>query len=56
MSMHSPDTSPEMARRQIDRLRQMPTWRKMELMAEMCRSICRAGPWIETICSAWPPS
>jgi hypothetical protein len=35
----SPDTFPEIERLQIERLRQMPPWRKMELMAEMCRTV-----------------
>ena len=33
------DTHPEIDRLQIGRLRQMPTWRKLALMAEMSRSL-----------------
>lgn len=33
------DTSPEVERLQIERLREMPAWRKIELMAEMCRTV-----------------
>ncbi len=35
----SPDTSPEVERLLIERLRQMPSWRKMELMGEMNRTV-----------------
>jgi hypothetical protein len=35
----SPDTSPEVERLLIERLRQMPSWRKMELMEEMNRTV-----------------
>jgi hypothetical protein len=34
-----PDTHPDIERLQIERLRQMPTWRKMALMAEMTESV-----------------
>ena len=34
-----PDTHPDIERLQVERLRQMPSWRKMELMAEMSRSV-----------------
>jgi hypothetical protein len=34
-----PDTHPDMERLQVERLRQMPTWRKMALMAEMTESV-----------------
>ena len=38
MKTLSPDTHPEIERLQIERLRQMPSWRKMTLMAEMNRT------------------
>lgn len=34
-----PDTSPEIEQLQIDRLRQMPPWRKLELLSEMNRTV-----------------
>jgi hypothetical protein len=34
-----PDTRPEVERLQVERLRQMPDWRKMALMAEMGQSV-----------------
>ena len=39
MSALWPDTHPEVERLQIERLRQTPDWRKMELMAEMGQSV-----------------
>ena len=36
---HYPDTSPEIEQLQIDRLRQMPPWRKLELLSEMNRTV-----------------
>jgi hypothetical protein len=33
------DTHPEIERRQIERLRQMPPWRKMALMGEMSQTV-----------------
>jgi hypothetical protein len=39
MSTLSPDTPPEIERMQIERLRQMPSWRKMTLMAEMGQTL-----------------
>ncbi len=39
MTILSPDTSPVIERLQIERLRQMPPWRKMALMAEMCQAV-----------------
>ena len=39
MSTLWPDTHPEVERLQVERLRQMPTWRKMALMAEMTESV-----------------
>jgi len=39
MAVLSPDTSPEVERIQIERLRQMPPWRKMALMAEMGQTV-----------------
>ena len=33
------DTHPDIARLQVERLRQMPGWRKMALMAEMAESV-----------------
>ncbi len=33
------DTHPDIERLQIERLRQMPSWRKMALMAEMNRTV-----------------
>jgi hypothetical protein len=39
MTTLSPDTFPDAERLQIERLRQMPSWRKMELMARMCRTV-----------------
>jgi len=39
MSTLWPDTHPDIERLQVERLRQMPTWRKMVLMAEMTESV-----------------
>jgi len=39
MTTLSPDTHPEIERLQIERLRQMPSWRKMTLMAEMGQTV-----------------
>jgi hypothetical protein len=39
VSTLSPDTAPEIERLQIERLRQMPAWRKMELMAGMSQTV-----------------
>jgi hypothetical protein len=39
MSTLWPDTHSDMERLQVERLRQMPTWRKMALMAEMTESV-----------------
>jgi len=39
MKALSPDTHPEIERLQIERLRQMPSWRKMTLMAEMGQTV-----------------
>ena len=39
MSTLSTDTHPDIERLQIERLRQMPAWRKMELMAEMSQTV-----------------
>jgi hypothetical protein len=39
MSTLATDTHPDIERLQIERLRQMPTWRKMALMAEMTQSV-----------------
>ena len=39
MSTLWPDTHPDIERLQVERLRQMPTWRKMALMAEMTESV-----------------
>jgi hypothetical protein len=39
MSTLWPDTHPDIERLQVERLRQMPTWRKMWLMAEMAESV-----------------
>jgi hypothetical protein len=39
MSALWPDTHPDIERLQVERLRQMPTWRKMWLMAEMAQSV-----------------
>jgi hypothetical protein len=39
VSILSPDTPPEIERLQIERLRQMPPWRKMELMAGMSQTV-----------------
>jgi hypothetical protein len=39
MTALSPDTSPEIERLQIERLRQMPPWRKMALLAEMFQAL-----------------
>ena len=42
----SADTHPEIERVQIERLRQMPSWRKMELMGDMneaVRTLALAG-------------
>jgi len=35
----SPDTHPDIERLQIQRLRQMPPWRKMALVGEMNRTV-----------------
>lgn len=39
MATRSSDTSPQIEWLQIERLRQMPSWRKMELMAGMCQAV-----------------
>lgn len=42
------DTHPDVERLQLDRLRQMPAWRKMALMADMSESLrvlALAGLW-----------
>ncbi|MCR4407611.1 MAG: hypothetical protein NUW24_11940 [Anaerolineae bacterium] len=39
MTTLSPDTHPEIERLQIERLRQMPVWRKVTLMAEMSQTV-----------------
>lgn len=39
MSALRPDTHPDIEALQVERLRQMPTWRKMALMAEMAESV-----------------
>lgn len=39
MTTLSPDTHPEIERLQIERLRQMPVWRKMALVGEMNRTV-----------------
>ncbi len=39
MSSLWPDTHPDIERFQVERLRQMPSWRKMALMAEMTESV-----------------
>jgi hypothetical protein len=39
MSTLSPDTPPEIERLQIERLRQMPSWRKMALLADMGQTV-----------------
>jgi len=39
MSPLSSDTHPEIEHLQIERLRQMPPWRKMMLMAEMSQTV-----------------
>ena len=39
MTTLSPDTHPEIEQLQIKRLRQMPSWRKMVLMAEMNQTV-----------------
>jgi len=39
MTTLSPDTHPEIEQLQIERLRQMPSWRKMALMAEMSQTV-----------------
>jgi hypothetical protein len=46
MTTLSPDTSPEIERIQIERLRQMPGWRKMQLVGDMndaVRTLALAG-------------
>lgn len=46
MTTLSPDTSPEIERMQIERLRQMPSWRKIELVGDMnetVRTLALAG-------------
>ena len=39
MTTLSPDTPPEIERLQVQRLRQMPPWRKMALVGEMSRTV-----------------
>jgi len=39
MTTLSPDTHPKIERLQIERLRQMPPWRKMALMAGMSQTV-----------------
>jgi len=39
MTTLSPDTHPEIESLQIERLRQMPSWRKMALMAGMNQTV-----------------
>lgn len=39
MTTLSPDTPPEIEQLQIERLRQMPSWRKMALMASMGQTV-----------------
>ena len=39
MTTLSPDTPPEIEQMQIERLRQMPPWRKMALMAGMGKTV-----------------
>jgi hypothetical protein len=39
MTALSPDTDHEIERLQIERLRQMPSWRKIALMAEMNQTV-----------------
>ena len=39
MTALAPDTHPEIERLQIERLRQMPPWRKVALMAEMGQTV-----------------
>ena len=39
MTVFSADTSPDIENMQIERLRQMPSWRKMALMAEMGQTV-----------------
>ena len=39
MTMLLSDTHPDIERRQIERLRQMPAWRKLALLAEMNQSV-----------------
>jgi len=39
MTTLSPDTSPQIERIQIERLRHMPVWRKLALVGEMNRAV-----------------
>jgi hypothetical protein len=39
MSTGSPDTHPDIERWQIERLREMPGWRKVALMADMGQTV-----------------
>jgi hypothetical protein len=39
MTARSSDTVPEVEKLQIDRLRQMPPWRKLALLGEMNRTV-----------------
>jgi hypothetical protein len=39
MTTLSPDTSPQVEQIQIERLRHMPVWRKLELVGEMNRAV-----------------
>jgi hypothetical protein len=39
MALLSEDTAPEIERMQLDLLREMPAWRKVELVGEMYRTV-----------------
>jgi hypothetical protein len=39
MTTLSPDTHPEIERIQLELLRQMPTWRKLELVGDMTEAV-----------------
>ena len=43
MSTLAADTTPQVERLLVERLRQMPPWRKMALMAETIRTLALAG-------------
>jgi len=45
MTALSPDTHPEIERLQLERLRRMPAWRKVALVAEMSQTVRTLFTW-----------